>query len=449
MASFTPATARRRWTWLLAAGLALVARAAAADTPMSAAAAASAPSAADSLPADSTLTLAWIERTAVARNPSLAAAHAAVQAANARAARAGALPDPTLEAMAAPRSFGSATVDPGYRIQVMQPFPLFGQRGLERRAARAEADAAAGDAATARLDLLRTAREAYFDDYRVARARATNRELIGLLGESRRIALARYAAGTTGEVDVLQAETELAMLQHESHELEQRQRMIVARLRTLLHLPQDTRLPEPPLELPAPAAPATDVWIQARMSARWPELAAADASVRARQADLALAGRERLPGFEIGAAYDRFWSETDLRTSVGASLTLPLNLGRLDAREREARAALAQAEDERAAVRDRIEQRIEEASASLALYLHDVEIMEGSVVPASERSLKAVRAAYEAGRGDFTTWLDATRALARARLELVDAQVMAHQAEAELERALATDVPAAGVGGGR
>src|SRR5439155_16316419 len=94
---------------------------------------------------------------------------------------------------------------------------------------------------------------------------------------------------------------------------------------------------------------------------------------------------------------------------------------------------------ERLAVRDRIEQRIEEASASLGLYLHDVEIMQGTVVPASERSLKAVRAAYESGRSDFLTLLNSTRDLSRARLELYDAQVMAHQAEAEFERALAAD----------
>ena len=65
--------------------------------------------------------------------------------------------------------------------------------------------------------------------------------------------------------------------------------------------------------------------------------------------------------------------------------------------------------------------------------------MRGSVVPASERSLKAIRAAYEANRSDFLTLLNATRELARARLALVDAQVMAHQAQAGLQRALAAD----------
>ncbi len=146
-----------------------------------------------------------------------------------------------------------------------------------------------------------------------------------------------------------------------------------------------------------------------------------------------------MPGLAVGVAYDRFWSETDLRATAGVSLNLPLYFGRLGSQEREARAALSRAEAERLSVRDRIEKRIEEASASLGLYVHDVEIMRDAVIPASERSLKATRAAYEANRSDFLTLLNAARGLARARLELVEAEAMAHQAQAELQRALAAD----------
>ncbi len=393
----------------------------------------------DSLPSDSALSLAWVERTALARNPSLAAMREAWREAGARAEQAGALEDPMLDGMLAPRSLGSRSVDPAYRVEITQQIPIFGQRALRRRTARAEGEVAAYDFETARLDLLRDVREAYFDYYRVCRGQETNRELVELMSESRRVALAKYSAGTVGQTDPLQAETELAMLEHESVALAQQRRMILARLRAFLHLPQTTMLPEPPRDLPLPEAPATGEWLSARMQPKWPELAAADASVKARRASLSLAHRERLPGFGFGFAYDRFWSETDLRPSVSASINLPLNFGRLAAQEGEARAALSQAEAERLAVRDRIEQRIEEASASLGLDLHDIEIMRGAVLPASEHSLKAIRAAYEANRSDFLTLLNATRDLAKARLELYEAQVMAHQAQAELQRALAAD----------
>ncbi|TMQ61438.1 MAG: TolC family protein [Candidatus Eisenbacteria bacterium] len=384
----------------------------------------------DSLPSDSTLSLAWVEQTALARNPSLSAMREAWREAGARADQAGALEDPMLEGMLAPRSLGSGSVDPAYRVGLTQQFPIFGQRGLRRRAASSEAKVAAYDFETVRLDLLRDVREAYFDYYRVCRSQETNRELVQLMRESRRVALAKYSAGTVGQTDPLQAETELAMLEHDGVVLRQQRRMILARLRALLHLPQSTALAEPPRDLPLPEAPDTREWLSALVTPRWPELAAADAT---------LVHRERLPGLGLGAAYDRFWSETELRATVGVSLNLPLYFGRLASREREAQAALSKAEAERLAVRDRIEQRIEEASASLGLSLHDVEIMRDAVVPASERSLKAIRAAYEGGRSDSLALLNSTRDLSRARLELYEAQVMAHHAQAELQRALAAD----------
>src|SRR5713101_1016306 len=61
----------------------------------------------DSLPSDSTLSLAWVEGTALARNPSLSAMREAWREAGARAEQAGALEDPMLDGMLAPQSLGS------------------------------------------------------------------------------------------------------------------------------------------------------------------------------------------------------------------------------------------------------------------------------------------------------------------------------------------------------
>ena len=59
------------------------------------------------------------------------------------------------------------------------------------------------------------------------------------------------------------------MLEHESVVLGQQRRMILARLRALLHLPQNTALPEPPRELPMPEFPSTEQWLNARMQPKW------------------------------------------------------------------------------------------------------------------------------------------------------------------------------------
>ena len=72
--------------------------------------------------------------------------------------------------------------------------------------------------------------------------------------------------------------------------------------------------------------------------------------------------------------------------------------------------------------------------------------MQDEVVPTSVRTVQAVRAAYEANRSDFYALLNAQRDLARARLGYYAALVRAHQARAELQRALASDAPAPGAG---
>ena len=160
----------------------------------------------DSIPSDSTLSLAWVERLALERNPSLSAMREAWRETQARAEQAGALEDPMVEGMLAPQSLSSRSVEPAYRIGITQQLPIFGQRGLRRRAARAEGETAAYDFETARLDLLREVREAYFDYYLVCRGTEINRELVDLMSQSRRVALAKYSSGTVEQTDPLQAE---------------------------------------------------------------------------------------------------------------------------------------------------------------------------------------------------------------------------------------------------
>src|SRR5205085_8471434 len=100
---------------------------------------------------DSVLRLDPFVRSVLQRNPSYAAMRAAAREADAATDREGALADPMVELGLAPRSLGASDVDPGWRASISEPLPLFGQRGLRRRAAAAAAGVARGDAETARL----------------------------------------------------------------------------------------------------------------------------------------------------------------------------------------------------------------------------------------------------------------------------------------------------------
>jgi cobalt-zinc-cadmium efflux system outer membrane protein len=193
----------------------------------------------DSLRTAPTLDLPLLERAVMVRNPSLAAGKAAWREMEARADAAGTLDDPMLDLMAAPGSFGKSGVDEAYSIGLSQRLSIFGQRGLRGRAARSTARAAQEDYRTTAQALIHETRRLYFEYYATARGTEVNQELSDLLSQFHRIALQRYAAGTAGREDALQAEVETAMLEHQRVVLERVRRVTVAQIQALLH--DDTR----------------------------------------------------------------------------------------------------------------------------------------------------------------------------------------------------------------
>lgn len=376
-----------------------------------------------------------LERAVLRRNPSLAAMRSAWTAMEARADLAGAWDDPRIEAMVAPRSWGKEMVDPGWSVEVSQMIPLFGQRSLMGKANRAMARAMREDYGAMRLEMLRMARELYFQLYLNARGVEVNRELAGLLEQFRRVALQKYAAGTVGQQDALQADVELAMLEHQLVALGRTRRETQARLRALLHDESDQPFPDPPRELPHIEHMLADTTYVSAAANR-PELRSRQAAIEARRAEITAFQRMRLPELMLLARYDRTMDMPEWRTMVGAGITLPLWFGKTASGVRAARADLRRAEQERLAVSDSIRAQVEIARARVRETRHELEIIETRVVPSSERALVSVRAGYEANRSDFLALLMAERDLARARLDRFQSIAMVHMALADLERAI-------------
>ncbi len=393
----------------------------------------------DSFLSADTLDLSLLERAVLDTNPTLGAMREAWEGAEAAADHAGGLEDPMLEILTAPRSWSSSSVDPAYMVSLSQRLPLFGQRGLEQRAARAGAAAAGEDSRSARLDVLREARRAYYDAYLASRGHAVNAELKEILAQVRRTAVGRYAAGTVGLEDALQADVEIAMLDHEDVALTREGRVAAARLNALLLRPAMSPLPESPAAIPLPPAPEKPDSLLALALASRPELKSWTARRDSRAAELSLAKRQRLPEFTLSARYDRYWEVADVRPSAGLSMNLPIQFGRLGAAERAARAGVQEMEYRRKAAETEVGAQIETALAAVQGTEHEIHVIEERVVPATERALRAVRASYENSRAAFSAILNAERDLARARLTLYRAQVDYLQGLADLDRAVGAD----------
>jgi outer membrane protein, heavy metal efflux system len=393
---------------------------------------------------DSVLDLTAFERAVLARNPSYSAMAAAVREAEARADREGALDDPTIDAGLAPRSIGSEQVATGWRASITEPLPLFGQRGLRRRAASAGTDVARGRYETARLDLIHAARTAFYDDYHYEQVRATALQTLEWMRRARTVALSRYASGSVPQQDVLAADVEISMLEHQAVAAERNRLLTESRIRALLHQDPLAPLPAPPDTLPLPGRDEAQLMIMRSNERARPELGAAEAEVQGWRARLALARRERLPGTRFGIGYDRTMTEPENRMLVMVSFEAPLSVGRHAAAEREAQAGLDGASARLEATRDELLRRITEASTRFEESVHELEVLRNGLLPATERALTASRAGYEAGRSNFDGLVRTVRDVLDARLEYHRTLASVNQSRADLERALGGPASPAG-----
>jgi outer membrane protein TolC len=370
-------------------------------------------------------------RAVLARNPSAAAAQAAVRAGDARAQTAGSFADPSLSYQVAPQSLWDGPRS-GHRVELAQPIAAWGKRGLARSAARGDADAARFELGAVRLDLALAASLLYDDYYLAARSLAVNAAHRALLEELRAAALARYEAGEAPKQAPLAAELEAARLEHREIELQTAQRVTAAQLNALLHRAPGAALPPPPETLATPLASA----LLAEDAAERPELQAAAARAEARSAAAELAHRERIPDLKLMAGYDGMWDAPEMRPMLGVEVELPLQRGKRRAAIAEADALREQAAAEREGAQSEAALTVAIARERFAEAQHGLVVVREQMLPAARDRAEAANAALAASRADFGDAIEAERSWYEAELGAEEALVATSRRAAELMRAL-------------
>src|SRR5262245_29668061 len=237
--------------------------------------------------------------------------------------------------MIAPGSVGADVTETAYAFQLNQKVPWFGKRPLRGEVASADADAAFEDAENIRLQVRLTADLAFFDYFLVNKLQEINATNTRLMHEFRDTAQTRYRTGSVTQQDLLQADLELADLARRQLELTRMRDVAIARINTLLRRWPSAPLPEPPLDLDPPAAPAdTELLWQTALQQR-PDLAAIAWRVQSAEAALELAYKNYCPDADLFARYDTFWqpasTQGPLRTQLGVAVNLPVYRQKLQA----------------------------------------------------------------------------------------------------------------------
>jgi outer membrane protein TolC len=395
----------------------------------------------------------------LARNPTLAQMVAAWQAASARYPQVTSLEDPMFAATIGPGTI--APDDPGvefaYRLEISQKLPFPGKLRLRGENALAEASAVGRDVDDVRLQLVESARTAFYDYYLVDRALEVNEESLRLLREFQKNARTRYQTGLVPEQDVLQADVEIGREQDRRLELEQMRQVAVARINTLMHLPPDSALPSPPRQLNvAEELPDAQVLRTAALGRR-PDLQALADRIAAEAASLGLAQREFYPDFEPFFMCDRFMGNVsgnrDLATMVGVRLNLPVYTQRRYGAVAEAAARIAQRRAELARLSDQVNYQVQEAYARVQRSEKSVRLYRDTILRAAEANVKAAQSAYITGKIPFLSLIEAQRNATNLWDRYYEAIADYFRRRAALERAvggpLTSAQPTADPGGGR
>jgi outer membrane protein TolC len=384
------------------------------------------------------LTADEVVHEVLARNPSLAQMVAAWQAASARYPQVTSLEDPMLMGKVGPGSVGSDTVDFGYMVEVSQKLPFPGKLRLRGENALAEASAAGHEVDDMRLQLVESARSAFYEYYLAARALEINAENLKILKERlRKSAADRYTSGASKtKQEILQADVEIGREEERRLSLEQTRQIAVARINTLMHFPPDSPLPPPPKRIGLAEPPPDVQALRSAALAHRPDLQALADRIRAEEAALALAEKEFYPDFEVAAGYDAFWQEKPLRPEINVRLNLPVYKAKRHAAVSEARARIAQRRAELDRQADQVNFQVQEAYEQVRRGEQSVRLYEKTILPKAKDNREEAESAYEKGLVPFVSLIEAQRNEVGLRERYHEAVADYHRRRAALERAV-------------
>ncbi len=383
-----------------------------------------------------------------AQSPELAAMRHEADAAAQRVQPAGALPDPVLRVelmnisewvnetsrSLLPWRLGET------KYTLMQTLPGWGKRDLKRDAAAADARQASARIGAGWAELASRIKATYAEYYRAAGNERLTREVLDLMSRLEQIAQARYSGGLVAQQDAIRAQLEQTAMRSELIALDNEKRQLRARMNTLLARDGAAALAEPQQIRPLPTLATTDASaLVERARAGNPALQAEQARLAAAQKSRDLTLRNRSPDFLVGV------SPTQLRSRITSwGLMLEVNIPL----QQESRRSLEQeAEAMVSAARSRSDalsyQLLGEMSGQLAAFdaaRRTEALIKTQLLPQSELSLQSALAAYESGKVDFATLLDAQRQIRKARQDLLKAEVDAQMRLADIERILGEDL---------
>jgi outer membrane protein TolC len=372
------------------------------------------------------------------RNPTIESARQGWRAALSRVKQSGTFEDPMVDLGVAPLSIGSSKAPFGYEVGISQRLPWFGKRAFEASAAVAEADATKSDFEAIKRELALSAVVLYDQYFIAVRSIEINAQHVELMRAMRDGATAQFQAGRASAQDPLQAEAELAHMEHDSAVLASQRDVTVAQMNELLHRAPELTLPPPPAELAMPAIPNSGQTehLEADALSHRSEITAARQRARGAQARADRADREHYPDVTVSTSYNSMWDMPEHRWMVGLGFNLPIQTGRRLGAADEALAMRAQFESDASRISDAARTQVFVALKQLQESEHIIGLFEKRLLPIARDQIDAARAGFTASQNPFMAVVAAEKNLRGVELDYQMARAECDRHRAELDRAL-------------
>jgi outer membrane protein TolC len=374
-------------------------------------------------------------------NPDFSAMRHEAQAATERVAPAGALMDPRLKvelqditkmgeqgATVLPSKVGATA------YTLTQELPWSGKRDLRRDIATLDAEAAQGRIRQNWVELAARIKALFVQRYLVQANERIASETLDLMLQQEKVMQVRYAGGLAAQQDITRIHVEHTGMRAELVALGAEWRQTQTRLNTLLARPTNASLAAPLALRPVPAAGKLDfALLSERMRRANPLLSVAASGVLSAEKSRDLTSKSRYPDFTLGInAMQR--QNTVKEWGLMVELNLPIRDRVLQSQERESEAMLAAAQSRQQAAANQLLADLSDNLIALDAARQTEHLMTYSLMPQTDLTWRAALAAYENGKADFATLLDAQRQIRQARQSQIKAQAEAQMRLIDIER---------------
>lgn len=387
---------------------------------------------------DSNSTLEDYLRYAALNNEGLKSAFENWRAALEEVEQSGVLPDPRFNYGYFINNVETRVGAQNQRFGLSQTFPWLGKLKLREEASVAMANMAQKKYDSARVALFDEVKQSYFDYYYLGRSIDITAENVLLLKHFVEVARAKYESGTAIYADLLKAQVEYDKMQDRLDTLREQIPALVAQLNAALSRNPEANLPLPG-KIQSRIGQNEISGIAGLLKESNPDLLAIDYLLEKEHAGYELAKKNYWPDVTVGL--DFVETNDSLMPTVedsgkdavmlGFSINLPVWRNKLRAGVSEARNRKNSIIRSRKDLENKLQAKLELAVFKFKDAERKILLYRDNLIGQAEQNLQVTQSAFEAGKVDFLSLIDANRVLLEFQLNF-------ERAVADREKAIST-----------